>query len=152
MADDAVLVDTNVLLTATTPARALHREALRALNEWPDRGVSLWVSGQILREYLVVATRPLEANGLGLEVEAALANVAQFRSRVRLADERAAVFEHLARLVREVGCRGKRIHDANLVATALVHGVNRILTINVSDFRRFAAYVEIRDLATAEPS
>jgi predicted nucleic acid-binding protein len=147
MADDAVLVDTNVLLTATTPARALHREALTVLNEWPDRGVPLWVSGQILREYLVVATRPLDVNGLGLEVEAALANVAQFRGRVRLVDERVVVFEHLNRLVREIGCRGKQIHDANLVATALAHGAKRILTINVHDFRRFAAYVEIWDLA-----
>lgn len=51
-----------------------------------------------------------------------------------------------------MGCRGKRIHDANLVATAQVHGAGRILTANVSDFRGFAPYVEILDLAEVEPT
>ncbi len=151
MGDDAVLVDTNVLLTATTPARALHNEALEVLNEWPARDVALCVSGQVFREYLVVATRPTDANGLGLSVEDALANVVMLRPRFRLLDERVAVFEHLNRLLREVGCRGKKIHDANLVATALAHGVSQILTGNVGDFRRFSAYVEILDLVNAAP-
>ncbi len=150
MDDEAVLVDTNVLLTATTPARALHRKALEILNEWPVRGIALCVSGQVFREYLVVATRPTDVNGLGLSVETALANVTELRHRIRLLDERVAVFEHLNRLLREVGCRGKQIHDANLVATALVHDVSRILTGNVSDFRRFGAYIEILDLKVVE--
>ncbi len=152
MAVDALVVDTNVLLEATTPSRRLHRRALRVLNEWPRQGVSLRTSGQVLREYLVVATRPAEVNGLGLEIDSALANVAQLRSRLLFLDERAAVFEHLERLVRELGCRGKQVHDANLVATALVHGVGHILTINVGDFRRFSPYVEILDLAAAGSS
>ncbi len=151
MADDGILVDTNVLLTATTPARPLHRVALTVLDEWPQQGTPLWVSGQILREYLVVATRPPEVNGLGLEVETALANIAMLRSRLRLLDERVVIFEQLDRLLREVGCRGKRIHDANLVAMAVVHGATGILTANVSDFRRFSSYVEIKDLAEVGP-
>ncbi len=150
MDDKAVLVDTNILLTATTPARALHSEAINVLNEWPAQGVGLCASGQIFREYLVVATRPAEVNGLGLSVEAALANVAELRQRLRFLDERTGVFEHLNRLVREVGCQGKQIHDANLVATALVHDVGRVLTANVGDFRRFGAYVEIMDLKQAK--
>ena len=150
MADDAVFVDTNVLLTATTSGRALHREALEVLSEWPVRGIPLWVSGQVLREYLAVATRPADVNGLGLELEAALENVDQFRSRMKLADERAAVFRQLEQLIREVGCRGKQVHDANVVATALVHGVSRILTINVKDFRRFASYIDVLGLAAAQ--
>ncbi len=90
MDDEAVLVDTNVLLTATTPARALHTEALEVLNEWPARGFVLCVSGQVFREYLVVATRPTEVNGLGLSVEDSLGNVAELRPRFRLRDERVA--------------------------------------------------------------
>ena len=46
MDGDADLVDTNVLLTATTPARALHGKALEVLNEWPARGQALLVSGR----------------------------------------------------------------------------------------------------------
>lgn len=33
---------------------------------WPASGSVLYTSGQILREYLVVATRPVHHNGLGL--------------------------------------------------------------------------------------
>lgn len=151
MAVDAFVLDTNVLLEATTPTRSFHRQALTVLNDWPQQGVSLWASGQVLREYLVVATRPVEVNGLGLDVDEALDNVAQLRRRLYFLDERVAVFEHLARLVRELGCRGKQIHDANLVATALAHGAEHILTINVVDFRRFNPYVKILDLAEAGP-
>ena len=38
------------------------------LGESSLHGWHLAASGQILREYLVVATRPLDANGLGLHV------------------------------------------------------------------------------------
>ena len=67
--DKVVLLDTNVLLSATDPRRPLHRAALAVLNDWPNQGFVLAVSSQILREYLVVATRPVEVNGLGLGTE-----------------------------------------------------------------------------------
>lgn len=39
--------------------------------------------------------------------------------------------------------RGKQVHDANLVATMLVHGVTRLLTFNAADFRRFGTLIEV---------
>lgn len=63
MDDKAVLVDTNVLLAATAPLRPLYRAALMVLNDWPNKGILLAVSSQVLREYLAVATRPVEVNG-----------------------------------------------------------------------------------------
>ena len=41
---------------------------------------------------------------------------------------------------------GKQVHDANIVATMLAHGVGRLLTFNVADFQRFVPPTE---LATA---
>jgi hypothetical protein len=35
------------------------------------------------------------------------------------------------------------MHDANIVATMLVHGVGRLLTYNVDDFTRFKAYIDL---------
>jgi len=55
--DKAVLVDTNVLLSATAPLRPLHRAAMAVLNDWPNQGTLLATSSQVLREYLAVATR-----------------------------------------------------------------------------------------------
>ncbi|HYU35462.1 MAG TPA: hypothetical protein VEW48_25190 [Thermoanaerobaculia bacterium] len=62
MMDDkaAVLVDTNVLLSATAPFRPLHRAALVVLNDWPNQGTVLAASLQVFREYLAVATRPVD--------------------------------------------------------------------------------------------
>jgi len=145
--DRAVLVDTNVLLSATAPLRPLHRPALEVLNDWPNEGAILATSTQVLREYLVVATRPVEANGLGLDGTDALANVAALRGRMRLLVETEQVWDRLQSLVASYGCRGKQIHDANLVATALVSEVSKLVTANAGDFSRFAGEIEVVDLA-----
>ena len=41
----------------------LRPEAVTSLNQWPTGGVACYTSGQILREYLVVVTRPAADNG-----------------------------------------------------------------------------------------
>jgi predicted nucleic acid-binding protein len=62
---ERVMLDTNVLLAATNESRAEHRDALKVLNEWAAGHIDLCTSGQVLREYLSVATRSAEQNGLG---------------------------------------------------------------------------------------
>jgi hypothetical protein len=44
-------------------------------------------------------------------------------------------------------CRGKRIHDARLVATAIAHRVAVIATLNVEDFAAYGTRVRILPLA-----
>lgn len=56
---------TNIQLTATDPSRPLHRLAIQLLEEAAVCGFDLTPSGQVIREYLVVSERPVEANGLG---------------------------------------------------------------------------------------
>ena len=143
MAASAILLDTNVLVSATTPARSLHKPALRALNDWPNDGIGICTSGQVLREYLVVATRGFEINGLGLSIADALANRDMLEARMRFLEETHAVAVRLRQLVQSAACTGKQVHDANVVATALGHGVERILTENTDDFARFGDLVEI---------
>jgi len=147
MTDDrAVLIDTNVLLSATAPLRPLHGAAMAVLNDWPNQGSILATTSQVLREYLVVATRPVEVNGLGLAAADALVNVVAFRGRMRLLADGEPVWDQLRALVETYGCLGKQIHDANVVATALTSGVGRLVTANVSDFTRFAPKIEVIDL------
>jgi len=148
MTDDrTIFVDTNVLLSATAPGRLLHRAALVVFNEWPNQGKILALSGQVLREYLVVATRPIQANGLGLPTADALTNVAAFRSRMRLLAESEPSLDRLLASISGGGCRGKQIHDANLVAVALSAGVTRLVTANVEDFVDFAPELEVLSLS-----
>ncbi|MFC7401896.1 type II toxin-antitoxin system VapC family toxin [Citricoccus sp. GCM10030269] len=144
-AERAVL-DTNVLLAATDESRPEHLEALAALNEWPSFGMALYTSGQIIREYLVVATRPAERNGLGLSRPDALANLRALRTRLKLLAEDAKVTDRLLHLLDDVDCTGQQIHDAQVVATMLVHGIDTIVTRNVDDFARFAGHVGVMGL------
>lgn len=139
---ESVIVDTNILLTATEETRSRHARAQHVLQTWPR----LYVSGQILREYLVVATRPSSENGLGMKLPAALENVREFLSRFRFLDETKKTFQNLRELLEEIPCRGRQIHDANLVATALTHGVTAIVTENARDFRRFRSRLTVLEL------
>lgn len=150
MAVERILVDTNVLLTATTPARPRHQDALDVLNRWPNEGKRLCTCGQIMREYLVVATREPEHNGLGLAPSQALKNVDTMLDRMRFLDEDSEVAEQLRELIRQVDCRGKRIHDANLVAIATRHRVDRLVTSNVEDFQPFRTLLTTLELGSKE--
>ena len=149
-AGDVLFVDTNVLLTATDASRPQHRDAERLFSESGLRGLHLVASGQILREYLVVATRPPETNGLGLQVRDATANVSEFLRWVHLCDETEEVARRLRQLALTFGLHGKRLHDANVVATMATHGIRVLVTQNPRDFAPFDEIdlMTIADIAT----
>lgn len=140
---ERVFVDTNILLAATDRGRAEHLAAQRILELWPAEGVTLFTSGQVIREYLAVATRPLRSNGLGLTVAEALGNVRELRRRLHALDEGVAVQDQLLALVEGHGVCDKQVHDANIVATMLAGGVDALLTLNVEDFRGFEGEIEL---------
>ena len=142
---ERVFLDTNVLLTATDPRRAGHAAALRVFERWPTQGTALFVSGQVLREYLVVATRPAAQNGLGLTWREAIGNVRAFRERVQILSEDAHTHACLLELIAEFGVSGKQVHDANIMATLLTGGVSALLTLNREDFARFGARCTLVD-------
>lgn len=140
---DRVVLDTNVLIAATDQGRPEHARALSALTDWPASGTTLYASGQVLREYLSVVTRPLRANGLGLAQSDAVANVRKLTERMGLLAETEKVHERLLALLDTTPCSGKQVHDANLVATMLVHGIETIVTINTADFARYSEHISV---------
>jgi predicted nucleic acid-binding protein len=140
---DRIMVDTNVLLAATDEGRAEHHDALTILNVWPAGDTIVCVSGQILREYLAVATRPADRNGLALKTPDALRNVRAIRERATLLADGAKVTERLLGLLTDVECGGRQVHDANVIATMLAHGVGTVVTMNIDDFARFGQYVDL---------
>ena len=137
MAGNSLFVDTNVLLTATDDSRRLHSEAMQLLGGSVNQDLRLAASGQVVREYLVVATRPVEVNGLGLSVQDAEANVNEFLRYINLYDETEEVSRRLRQLAIAHDLGGKRLHDANIVATMAVHGISTLLTQNGNDFAPF---------------
>lgn len=145
-AGERLFCDTNVLLSAVDRKRRLHAQALHMLNALPNRGVALCVSGQIVREFLVVCTRPVDVNGLGLPQREALRNAEAIIERSTILDENRNVPVRLLDIVRTTTCGGRRIHDANVVATMQEHGLTRLVTGNPDDFRRFEG-IDLVDLA-----
>jgi predicted nucleic acid-binding protein len=145
-APSRVMLDTNVLLAATDKGRAEHHDALTIVSDWAAARAVLCTSGQVLREYLAVATRPTSKDGLGLAMPDALANVRAIRERSTLLAEDRSVADRLAGLLADVECTGKQVHDANLVATMLVHGISDLVTMNVADFARFSRHIGLIQL------
>ena len=129
-----VLVDTNVLLEATDEGRPLHRQAKDVFQHAAASGVDLFLGTQVIREYLVVATRPVPNNGLGMAMTTALDNVARFRQRASLVAETIQAGETFLSWAARFGIQGKRLHDLQLQASATAAGMDVLLTANPADF------------------
>lgn len=138
-----VVVDTNVLLAATDRSRGAHVDATAFL-ERDERSLAL--TPQIVREYLVVATRPVEVNGFGLSGEDAVANVQEFLEDMELLPEEAGFSKWVLDVVGRDVATGKQVHDANIVAVALAHGASAIVTDDTRHFARFASLIAIESL------
>ena len=44
---------------------------------------------------------------------------------------------------KQSACGREQVHDANVVATMLVHGIGTVVTMNTDDFTRFGRYVSL---------
>ena len=138
-------VDTNVLVYASRTRAASYPRAIAWLRQARDDGRALWVSRQVLREYLAVVTRP-QADLPILPMSAARADVEGFLRDFNVAEDGPQVTAVLLQLLARYPASGRQIHDANIVATMLAHGLSRLLTFNVADFRRFAGSIALDPL------
>lgn len=136
MTDGKAFVDTNVLLRATLAEMPLHHQAEAVVRNMRDAQTELWISRQVIREYLVQVTHP-RTFASPLSIEELDRQVTAIHSLFRVADETYEVTAQLMALLRTYATRGKQIHDANIVATMLAFGIDTLLTFNLDDFRRF---------------
>ena len=144
---DRLFVDANVLVFALLPKTANHAAAVAALDAAERAGAELWVSPQVVRELLVQLTRRGPGRkGEPVKPPDAADAVAALLTKFQIAAETAAVTAELLTLLRTDEPEGKSIHDANLVATMLAHGITRLLTHNVSDFKRYPPRVTVEAL------
>ena len=138
-----VFVDTNVLVYADQARSSFHRPARAALRRLEQEGAELWLSRQVLREYLVVVTRPGPSGEAPLSRDAAAEAVEAFARVYRVAEDGPLAMEALLRLMREIAVDGRQVHDANIVATMLAHGIERLLTFNTGDFQRYRGRIAV---------
>ena len=139
-----MFIDTNVLVNSRIPGAPDHAAARASLERAFGAPEPLRISRQVIREYLAVVTRrqPWPVN---ITREDALDDVSRLIGSFEILEDGPAVTETLTALCREVSVGGQQIHDANIVATMLAHGENRLLTFNVADFRRYSDRIELLD-------
>jgi predicted nucleic acid-binding protein len=148
----ALLLDTNIWLRVVQPTAPQHAIAVDALAALIAQGATVYVTAQNVIEFWSVATRPVDANGLGWSVEAAAQEVERIMALFPSLDDTPAVFAHWQTLVAAHRVIGRRVHDARLVAVMLAHDVSHILTFNGDDFRGFNEIVVVEPTSVVAPS
>lgn len=135
-------VDTNVLLRAIHHTLPNHLETNTLIYQMWDDDVELWISRQVIREYLVQVTHP-NTFRVPETLAEIMEDIANIRSLFRIVDETRETTDQLLKLLQKYPTVGKQIHDANIVATMMVNGIDTLLTINVADMKRFSAEIKV---------
>jgi predicted nucleic acid-binding protein len=147
----SVLVDTNLFTRMAQPGHSQHQTALDAVDGLGRQGQILVIVPQILYEFWVVATRPIAANGLGLTVTQAAAELARIKTLFTVLPDTPALLPAWEQIVTVHQVAGKNAHDARLVAAMAVHGITHLLTFNVSDFARFPGIIVLDPASVVPP-
>jgi len=137
-----ILLDTNLLgriTDSTDPQYAIARQAVHSLLTQHER---LIIVPQNLYEFWAVATRklgppPNGQNGLGMTTDQASHWLRFFQRRFALLPDREELIACWHDLVKRLGIKGYRSHDARLVAAMQTYGIVRLLTFNADDFKYF---------------
>jgi predicted nucleic acid-binding protein len=132
-----ILLDSNILLRLSQPGHP-HEGDTTAAVDLIQRRHNCVIVPQTIYEYWVVATRPVEANGLGFDPEFAAEERDQFLQLFQLLRDERAVYEHWRTLVDDHEVRGVRAHDVRYVAALKRHGIGCLLTYNERHFRGFS--------------
>ena len=137
VAVDSIFLDTNILVYASADTSPFHTAALDALTVLETSGVQLWISRQVMREYLATLIRPK----MGIATTELVNAVRSFELRYQVAEDSPLVTAQLL-LFLEQGI-SRQVHDTNIVATMLTYGVPRILTNNPDDFMPFQSLITV---------
>ena len=97
----------------------------------------LCYTSQNVAEFWNACTRPVDRNGYGLSPKETDRRARFFEEKLRLLPDSLAVHQEWRRLLVTYAISGVQVHDARLVATMLVYGVQHILTFNERDFARY---------------
>ena len=132
----SVLLDTNVLLRLIDSNDARHAACRHSIEKLLGQGEDVYLAPQVLIEFWVVSTRPTDAKppGFGWMPGIASQHLADVRKTFRMLDDAPGVFERWLHFVETYSIRGKRAHDARIVAFMQQHGIEQILTLNPTDF------------------
>lgn len=134
---EGIFIDTNVLIYSTFPdfEPEKHARSFETLNQLLQAGTPLFVSSQILREFFAIST-----NGSifkkPLNHKQAVGKIQEFLKRFTLILEKETTIQILMELVEKHAVLRHKVHDLNIAATMIDHGISQLLTYNKKDFKR----------------
>ncbi|MCI0355301.1 MAG: type II toxin-antitoxin system VapC family toxin [Acidobacteria bacterium] len=137
MAGTAYLVDSNVLLRWVKPDDRDYPLVVSAIEAILQAGAILCYTSQNVAGFWNTCTRPRERNGYGLSPQETDRRCRFFEEKLRLLADHLTVHQEWRRLLVAYNVSGVQVHDARLVASVRVHGIQRILTFNDRDFDRY---------------
>ena len=130
-----LFVDTNILVYLANESSEFHQKVLEQFQQ-VSRDYDLFISRQVLREYAVIMTRPGMMEH-PLTPDEVVEDIQKWETIFTITDETQSVTEKLMSLLKKYQLKGKRIHDANIIATMLDSSISVIFTNNESDFKKF---------------
>lgn len=128
------LLDTNVVMRFCNPSDVQHQLATDAISRLLMQSDECLLTPQVIVEFWVVATRPIQVNGLGWTVEQTRSTIDQLLDRFPLLAESPQIFPTWLNLVTTNKVMGKRTHDTRIIAAMLANGITHLLTFNPKDF------------------
>ena len=140
-----VFLDTNILLRMILTQMNQHAEVDALVKRTISEGAELWISGQVIREFIVQATHP-RTLAEPLTIEQVVHEIEAMKPLFQIADETAGVRDKLLELLQQYPTQGKQVHDANIVATMLAYEIDTLLTLNVDDLKRFENVINLISL------
>lgn len=137
MSNALYLLDSNILIRWIQPDDHDYALVKSALDLLLQQQSILCYTSQNLAEFWNACTRPMDRNGYGLTPQEADHRARILESHLRLLPDSIEAHQEWRRLLVTHNVSGAQVHDARLVAMMRVHGVQRILTFHVADFRRY---------------
>lgn len=139
-----ILLDTNILLAYINAHHPRHQAVLNRIEQLIGAGYELLLAPQCLYEFYVVATRPVDQNGLGLSPAEADQKLQDLTSVFSLREDKRSTVKKWRKLCQTYQISGKRAHDARLVAWMIKQGVAELLTLNAQDFQVFNSLIAVQ--------
>ncbi len=140
--DKRIIVDTNILVYANIENESFQEQARSKLLKLINSDFQLWISRQIIREFLVYATRYNFENERK-PIQEFVTNIFRNFKQYNIAEDSSTTTTNLQNLLIQYNISGKKVHDANIVATMQAFKIPKILTHNTKDFERFSDIIEI---------
>jgi predicted nucleic acid-binding protein len=143
MQGTSYLLDSNILLRWVQPRDVTYSAAHEAVEALQRQRARMCYTSQNLGEFWNVCTRPNASNGFGLMPSEADLRARSFESQFLLLEDNREIHRRWRRLLVEYQVSGVQVHDARLVASMLVYGIEYVITFNARDFVRYSGITAV---------